>query len=60
VFHYGPLNRSDMAAKVRAGGRECPVAEAVSERLVRLPFFTGLTEQQQARVIETVTSFRTR
>jgi hypothetical protein len=27
--------------------------------LVRLPFFTGLTAEQQARVIERVSSFKT-
>jgi dTDP-4-amino-4,6-dideoxygalactose transaminase len=40
----------------RYGSRrgQCPVAEDVSERLVRLPFYTALTESEQAEVIETV------
>jgi dTDP-4-amino-4,6-dideoxygalactose transaminase len=58
VFHYGPLHRSDMAARVGAGPADCPVAESVSGRLVRLPFFTGLTDLQQARVVDAVTSFQ--
>jgi dTDP-4-amino-4,6-dideoxygalactose transaminase len=55
TFHYVPLHLSPMGQ--RFGGRhgDCPVAESVSECLVRLPFFTGLTEPAQQRVIETVT-----
>ncbi len=57
VFHYVPLHTSEMGR--RFGGREgqCPVAEDVSLRLVRLPFHTGLTESEQARVIEAVHEF---
>lgn len=58
VFHYLPLNASPMG--IRYGGRagDCPVAEEVSDRLLRLPFYNGLTEEEQERVIETVMSFR--
>lgn len=54
VFHYVPLHTSAMGR--RFGGSEgmCPVTESVSERLVRLPFFTGLTEEEQERVVEAV------
>jgi dTDP-4-amino-4,6-dideoxygalactose transaminase len=33
------------------------VAEDVSDRLIRLPFFTSMTEAEQARVIESVCQF---
>jgi dTDP-4-amino-4,6-dideoxygalactose transaminase len=58
VFHYLPLHVSDMGK--RFGGREgdCPVAEDISSRLVRLPFFNSLTESEQGEVIEAVASFR--
>jgi dTDP-4-amino-4,6-dideoxygalactose transaminase len=58
VFHYLPLHLSDMGR--RFGGREgqCPVTEAVSDRLVRLPFFHDLTDADQSRVIKAVCSFR--
>jgi dTDP-4-amino-4,6-dideoxygalactose transaminase len=36
----------------------CPVAEDVSERLLRLPFYTDLTADEQRDVIETVRRFR--
>ena len=36
---------------------ECPVAEDVSTRLVRLPFFTGLSEENQTYVIDMIKEF---
>ncbi len=57
VFHYLPLHLSPMGR--RLGGRpgDCPVAESISSRLVRLPFYTGLTDAEQAEVIEAVMGF---
>jgi len=57
VFHYLPLHLSPMG--IRFGGRvgECPVTESVSDRLVRLPFFTGMTATDQAQVVEAALSF---
>jgi len=59
VFHYLPLHLSEYAQ--RWGGRpgDCPVTEDVSDRLVRLPFFTSMTQEQQARVIERILSYST-
>jgi len=56
VFHYQPLHLSDMGQ--RLGGREgqCPVTEDVCDRLVRLPIFYQLTDDDQARVIDAVTA----
>ena len=58
VFHYLPLHLSAMGRGY--GGREgqCPVTEDVADRLLRLPFYTGLTESEQAEVIEAVHDFR--
>lgn len=57
VFHYLPLNASPMGERFggRVGG--CPVAENASERLLRLPFFTSMREDEQARVIEALHEF---
>jgi len=57
VFHYLPLHLSEYAR--RWGGRpgDCPVSESVSDRLVRLPFYTGMTEADQSRVIDAITAF---
>lgn len=58
VFHYQPLHLSAMGRHF--GGREgdCPVTENVSDRLVRLPFYNGLTEDELTEVIEAVREFR--
>jgi dTDP-4-amino-4,6-dideoxygalactose transaminase len=55
VFHYVPLHLSPMGK--RFGGRpgSCPVSEDLAERLLRLPFYTGLAESDQAEVIQAVT-----
>ncbi len=57
VFHYSPLNLSAMGQ--RYGGRpgQCPVAEEVSDRLLRLPFYTGLSTAEQADVIGEIRAF---
>jgi len=60
VFHYLPLHLSSFAESRELGAwskerkAECPVTEDVSDRLVRLPFYTSMTEEEQARVIEAV------
>jgi dTDP-4-amino-4,6-dideoxygalactose transaminase len=58
VFHYVPLHLSQMGR--RHGGRPgaCPVAEDLSDRLVRLPFYYGLSDEEQAAVIQAVRQFR--
>jgi dTDP-4-amino-4,6-dideoxygalactose transaminase len=57
TFHYVPLHSSPMGHTF--GGREgmCPVTEDIALRLIRLPFYTGMTEEEQTRVIERVQSF---
>lgn len=58
VFHYLPLHLSPMG--LRFGGRQgdCPVTEDLSDRLLRLPFFTGMSSSEQSQVIEAVSAFR--
>lgn len=57
VFHYVPLHLSPMG--LRFGGREgqCPVTEDLSDRLLRLPFYTALARPEQDRVISAVLEF---
>ncbi len=57
VFHYIPLHSSPAGQKF---GRFCgkdEVTTAYSLRLVRLPLYFGLSEQEQNKVIETVLDF---
>lgn len=57
VFHYLPLHLSEFGA--RWGGRpgDCPVTETVSDRLLRLPLFYSLSEEQQTHVIDSIVAF---
>ena len=57
VFHYIPLHLSPMGARFGGAAGDCPVAEDVSERIVRLPFYTDLSYDEQTSVIEAVKSF---
>jgi dTDP-4-amino-4,6-dideoxygalactose transaminase len=58
VFHYLPLHLSAMGQ--RFGGRPgaCPVTERVSDRLLRLPFYNGLTDTDLARIVAAVIEFK--
>jgi dTDP-4-amino-4,6-dideoxygalactose transaminase len=55
VFHYVPLHLSPMGGG-QAG--DCPVTEEMSDRLVRLPLYNSMTDDEQSRVIDAVRSFR--
>jgi len=57
VFHYVPLHTSEMGMKFGGRKGQCPVAESISERLVRLPFYNTLTENEQLEVIEHIQRF---
>jgi len=57
VFHYLPLHLSPMGLSYGGQPDQCPVAERVSDQLVRLPFFTELTDDEQSKVIDAVRSF---
>jgi dTDP-4-amino-4,6-dideoxygalactose transaminase len=58
VFHYLPLNASEMGQRFGARPGDCPVTEDVSDRLLRLPFYNTLGEGDQDRVIETLMAWR--
>ena len=56
VFHYGPLNLTKMGEHFGGRPGQCPVAEDVADRLLRLPFYTGMSEGDQDEVIDTIVS----
>lgn len=58
VFHYLPLHESQMGRRSGRSQSGCPVSIDISDRLVRLPFFTGLTADAQAQVIDAVLAWR--
>ena len=57
VFHYVPLHLSPMGQRFGGAPGDCPVAEDVSVRLVRLPLFHSLGDRQIDQVVDAVTSF---
>jgi TDP-4-keto-6-deoxy-D-glucose transaminase len=59
VFHYLPLHESPAGQRFgRTGPGGCPVTEDVAYRLVRLPLFAGITDDQVSRVVDAVTAYR--
>ena len=60
VFHYLPLNSSRFALQMVEKGWQkfqCPVSEDVADRLVRLPFYSNMSHDDQSRVLEAVLKF---
>lgn len=58
VFHYVPLHLSPMGRKHAARKQECPVTVEASDRLLRLPLYNSLSEDEQAMVIEAILEFK--
>lgn len=57
VFHYVPLHSSPMGQELGGRAGDCPVAEDVGRRLLRLPFYTRMRVDDQDRVIDAVMGF---
>ncbi len=52
TFHYVPLDTSDGGRRFAARETACPVTASVSERLLRLPFYTDMDDDTAERVVE--------
>ena len=57
VFHYVPLHTSTMGRKYGYKAGDLPVTEETSDRLVRIPFFFDLSENEQERVISVIQKY---
>ena len=57
VFHYLPLHLSPMGEKYGGATGDCPITERVSDQLLRLPFYTNMTEDEQKSVIAALKEF---
>ncbi|MCC7187753.1 MAG: dTDP-4-amino-4,6-dideoxygalactose transaminase [Anaerolineales bacterium] len=57
VFHYLPLHLSPMGEKYGGKEGDCPVTEQISDQLIRLPFYTNMTEDEQKTVIAALKEF---
>jgi dTDP-4-amino-4,6-dideoxygalactose transaminase len=54
VFHYLPLHLSRMGNRFGYGRGDFPVTEEKSDRLIRLPFYYGLSESEQQTICEAI------
>jgi dTDP-4-amino-4,6-dideoxygalactose transaminase len=54
VFHYVPLHSSPAGRRYARRQGDLAVTDDVSERLIRLPLWAGLTERQVGHVIDSV------
>lgn len=52
TFHYVPLHSAPGGRKVAAREAACPVTDDVSGRLLRLPFYTSLADDDADRVVD--------
>ena len=57
VFHYVPLHTSPMGQSMGYGQGDFPVTEEISQQVLRLPCFYGLTREQQDKISSAVYSF---
>jgi dTDP-4-amino-4,6-dideoxygalactose transaminase len=57
VFHYLPLHLSDMGQSFGGKMGDCSVTKRVSDQLIRLPFYNGLTSAEQEQVIDLIQEF---
>ena len=58
VFHYLPLHLSKMGQSFGGKEGDCPVTESLADRLLRLPFYNGLTKVELSRIVETMGKFQ--
>lgn len=58
VFHYLPLHTSQRGEEFGGKVGDCPVTESVSDRLVRLPFYTEMNLADLERVIDAIDHFQ--
>ncbi len=57
VFHYVPLHDSPMGRKLGCDQIELPVTQSVSERLLRLPLYCGLSDSDVEFVCDLIDEF---
>ena len=57
VFHYLPLHTSPMGAKLGYRPGDLPVTEDMAGRLLRLPFYYEITQDDQRYVVEQIGAY---
>jgi len=59
TFHYIPLHTSPMRKKLGIVNGALPVTESSAARLLRLPLYAGLREDQQRRIVTVMSKYLT-
>jgi dTDP-4-amino-4,6-dideoxygalactose transaminase len=54
ISHFEPLHRSPMGRRYCLEDRRLPITDSVAGRLLRLPLFYDITEEQQAGVVAAI------
>jgi dTDP-4-amino-4,6-dideoxygalactose transaminase len=58
TFHYQPLHAAPAGLRYgRTGPQGCPVTEDVADRLLRLPLFAGMSDEELDAIVDAVESF---
>jgi dTDP-4-amino-4,6-dideoxygalactose transaminase len=57
TFHYLPLHLSPVGRSLGYGPGDFPVTESASARLLRLPIYPSLTDEEQLHVIRTMQEY---
>jgi dTDP-4-amino-4,6-dideoxygalactose transaminase len=57
VFHYLPLHLSEMGMRFGGGSGDCPIAEEISDQLLRLPMFYELSIEQVHGICDVIQKF---
>lgn len=57
VFHYVPLHTSPMGQSMGYGQGDFPVTEEISQQILRLPCYYGLTREQQDKISSALYEF---
>jgi dTDP-4-amino-4,6-dideoxygalactose transaminase len=52
VFHYVPLHSSPAGQRYGREGSTLTITYDTSERLIRLPLWVGMSDQQQDKVVD--------
>jgi dTDP-4-amino-4,6-dideoxygalactose transaminase len=52
TFHYVPLHDSPGGRRFAARALPCPVSEGISARLLRLPFYTDISDAEAEEVVD--------
>ncbi len=57
TFHYVPLHTSPMGKSLGCSPGALPVSEDISSRLLRLPFYYEISEDEQSYVVASIEAF---